>query len=49
LDENIIVGGDFNTVLEHNLDKMTGRIDSHTKCRRKINDIMQTINLVDIW
>jgi len=49
LDKNISVGGDFNTVLEPNLDKMTGRKDSHTKCRRKIKDIMQTINLVDIW
>ena len=33
-EKTIIVGGDFNTVLDIELDKKNGRSDTHTLCRK---------------
>ena len=49
-DENtFIIGGDFNTVLNENLDKRNGRIYSHKRCRTVINNIIDGYSLTDIW
>ena len=44
-----IIGGDFNTVLNPEIDKLNGRQDTHKKCNLKINNIIDTIELADIW
>ena len=48
-EKTIIIGEDFNTVLDENLDKRNGRTDTHRKCRSKIRNLMDTYNLIDIW
>ena len=48
-EKNFIIGGDFNTVLDTNLDKKNGRIDTHKLARQKIIDIIETHDLADIW
>ena len=48
-DKNFLLGGDFNTVLETNIDKHNGKNDTHKRCRTKINHIIDTYNLIDIW
>ena len=48
-EKTIIIGGDFNTVLDETLDKRNGRTDTHRKCRSKIRNLMDTYNLIDIW
>jgi len=49
LDKNYIIGGDFNTILNPQLDKKNGKQDTHTKCRNTINNIINSCNLIDIW
>ena len=46
---NLLLGGDFNTVLDSNIDKHNGKNDTHKRCRTKINHIIDTYNLIDIW
>ena len=48
-DKTLIIGGDFNTVLDIELDKKNGRTDTHKSCRKYLNELTQTFNLVDIW
>ena len=48
IEKNIIIGGDFNTVLNTNIDKRNGRKDTNKKCRNKINKIIENYNIVDI-
>ena len=48
-DQNFIIGGDFNTVLNASLDKRNGRTDTNKKCRNKITQMMQNNDLIDIW
>ena len=48
-DKNFLLGGDFNTVLDTNIDKHNGKNDTHKQCRTKINHIIDTYNLIDIW
>ena len=48
-EKTFIIGGDFNTVLNESLDKKNGRAHSHKLCRRKINDMIDSFNLIDIW
>ena len=47
--ENILIGGDFNTVLDTNLDKKNGRADTHKHCRDNLNNIIDENNLIDVW
>ena len=48
-EKSFIVGGDFNTVLNADKDKKNGNLYTHKHCRDKINSIVNTSNLVDIW
>lgn len=48
-EKTVIVGGDFNTVLNEKLDKRNGRVNTHKLCRNQIRHIIDTFNLIDIW
>ena len=48
-DKSYIIGGDFNTILNGNLDKKNGKIDTHKKCREKLNLLMNSCNVSDVW
>ena len=48
-EKTFIIGGDFNTVLNETSDKRNGRANSHKLCRKKINDMIDSFNLIDIW
>ena len=48
-EKTYIIGGDFNTVLDGNLDKKNGKKDPHAKCREKIMSILTSCDLVDVW
>ena len=48
-EKTFIIGGDFNTVINEKIDKRNGRAYSHKLCRKKINDMIESFNLIDIW
>ena len=48
-DSDFIIGGDFNTVLNADIDKCNGRKDTHKKCRLKIKNIIDNYEFADIW
>ena len=48
-DKNIIIGGDFNTYLNINLDKRGGRVEKQSAFSENINNICTEFSLVDIW
>ena len=48
-EKTILIGGDFNTVLDENLDKHNGRTNTHKQCRNKLKHMIDTHNLIDIW
>ena len=48
-DNTFIIGGDFNTVLDINLDKKNGNTETHKKCRKEIKSILDIHDLTDIW
>ena len=48
-DKNFIIGSDFNTVLNHELDKKHGISETHKKCRSFLNNFINTNELSDIW
>ena len=48
-EEEYIIGGDFNTVLNSNLDKFGGIKGTHQKCRDKIIASIDNFDLADIW
>ena len=48
-DNTFIIGGDFNTVLDINLDKKNGNKETHKKCRKLIRSILDINELTDIW
>ena len=48
-DKSIIVGGDFNTVLQTHIDKKHGRNDTNSKCRITLNSLTEICDLCDIW
>jgi exonuclease III len=48
-DKNIIIGGDFNTVINPQKDKKNGKRETHLKCRTTLNNIISSNELVDIW
>lgn len=47
--ENIVIGGDFNCILDPQLDKMGGTHVLKKKVVQKIRDIMVPFELIDIW
>ena len=47
--ESIIVGGDFNTVINIDIDKKNGNINNNKKNRDKINNILLNNDVNDIW
>lgn len=47
--QNIILGGDFNLVLDINLDKIGGNPITHLRALSVVKDFMSEANLVDIW
>ena len=48
-EKTILIDGDFNTVLDENLDKHNGRTNTHKQCRNKLKHMIDTHNLIDIW
>ena len=48
-DEEYFIGGDFNTVLDSNLDKFGGIAGTHKKCKEKIIAGMESFDLADVW
>ena len=48
-EKSYIVGGDFNTVLNTNIDKKNGSNKTHSKCRNILLNIISTCELTDIW
>ena len=47
--ETLIVGGDFNTVINTEYDKKHGNLTNNKKSREKINTIIQNNDINDIW
>ena len=45
----IIIGGDYNVVLNEVLDKKNGNINTHRQSRKKLNALIETFDLTDIW
>jgi len=45
----IILGGDFNVVLDNELDKLNGPPHSNKAARKEILDHLKLMNLVDIF
>jgi hypothetical protein len=48
-DQTLIVGGDFNTVLNFQIDKLNGRKNTNIKCSQKLNTLIENNDLHDIW
>ena len=48
-EEEYIIGGDINTVLNSNLDTFGGIKGTHQKCRDKIIASIDNFDLADIW
>lgn len=48
-DKTIIIGGDFNTVINPEIDKKNGNKNTQKKCREVIHKIKTQFNLGDIW
>ncbi|KAJ8036971.1 hypothetical protein HOLleu_17653 [Holothuria leucospilota] len=47
--EPFVIGGDFNTVLNVDLDKRGSPLQPHPKCRNEIYSLMKDFDLKDIW
>ena len=48
-EDEFIIGGDFNTVLEPDVDKIGGISITHAKSRETIKTAMDSFDLNDIW
>ena len=46
---SFVLGGDFNTILNFDLDKKNGRENNHNKYKSKLKTIITNHNLIDIW
>lgn len=42
-----LIGGDFNTTLSINLDRLKGTDNAHTQCRKTLHNFMQDLDLCD--
>lgn len=40
-----LIGGDFNTTLSTNLDRLKGMDNTHTQCRKTLHNFMQDLDL----
>ena len=49
LNDNRLLGGDYNLVLDLLLDKKGGNHNTHTKSQQKLKDWMESTELVDVW
>ncbi|CAG2203548.1 unnamed protein product [Mytilus edulis] len=50
LDQNLVLGGDFNTILNPSLDKMGGsKYNTPVKYTSKLEDFIEEFDLCDIW
>ena len=49
MDQNIIIGGDFNVCLDPMLDKKGGKIEQPSRYSKEILSLNENFNLVDIW
>ena len=47
--ETIIIGGDFNSIIDPTKDKRNGRMDTNKQNRQKINSLISEYDLSDIW
>ena len=47
--DNRILGGDINLVLDVLMDKKGGRNSTHTKAQQVVKDWMESTDLVDVW
>ena len=47
--ESLIVGGDYNTIINADQDKKHGNFNNNKKCRDKINTIIDNNDITDIW
>ena len=47
-DQTLLVGGDFNTVINHSLDKLNGRTDTNQRTSDKVNAFIETVDLCDV-
>ena len=47
--DNRLIGGDYNLVLDLILDKKGGRNTTHVKSQLKLKDWMESTDLVDVW
>ena len=48
-DKNIVMGGDFNTCLDPQIDKSGGEVETKSKCAQLIQDYCNEINVSDVW
>lgn len=48
-DEILLVGGDFNTVINHSLDKLNGKSDTNKRTSKKVNELIDTFDLCDVF
>ena len=48
-DDTFIIGGDFNTIVNPLRDKKNGNINAHKNGSKRINEIINENDLIDIW
>ena len=48
-DKSFIIGGDFNVVLNPQIDKKNGRLDTNKRNRDKLISIITSYDLCDLW
>ena len=47
--DHLIIGGDFNLVLDLNKDKKGGRYKTHTNSVKTLEKFIDELNLIDVW
>ena len=47
--ETLIIGGDYNTIIDNNKDKQNGRTDTNKNNNLKINSFISNYDLNDVW
>jgi len=45
----IIMGGDFNYILDYNIDRKGGTVKKWVQCNKILNSFIETHELIDIW
>ena len=48
-DKNFIIGGDFNVVIDPEVDKSGGIKNTHNRSRLKLNELISKYDLIDAW